>query len=318
MALNCVILDDYQNVAVAYADWNALGQAVQVRTLTTPHTGDALVAALGDADILVVMRERTPITAALLARLPRLRLLITSGMRNAAVDVAAAKAQGIIVCGTDSHPEPAVEMTWALILGLMRQLVPEVNALRSDGPWQQTVGRDLYGARLGLLGLGKIGQRVAQIGQAFGMHVSAWSPNLDAARAAAAGVQLATSKQALFAGSDVVSLHLVLGERSRGIVDADTLACLPIHACLINTARAGLVDQQALIDAVTEKRIAGVGLDVFDIEPLPAGHPLRTLPSVLATPHLGYVTERNYRDYFGQAVENIAAWLQGTPRRTLG
>jgi len=318
MALNCVILDDYQNVAVAYADWNALGEAVQVRTLTTPHTGDALVASLGDADILVVMRERTPITAALLARLPRLRLLITSGMRNAAVDVAAAKAQGIIVCGTDSHPEPAVEMTWALILGLMRQLVPEVNALRSDGPWQQTVGRDLYGARLGLLGLGKIGQRVAQIGQAFGMHVSAWSPNLDAARAAAAGVQLATSKQALFAGSDVVSLHLVLGERSRGIVDADTLACLPIHACLINTARAGLVDQQALIDAVTERRIAGVGLDVFDIEPLPAGHPLRTLPSVLATPHLGYVTERNYRDYFGQAVENIAAWLQGTPRRTLG
>lgn len=148
MALNCVILDDYQNVAVAYADWNALGEAVQVRTLTTPDTGDALVAALGNADILVAMRERTPITVALLARLPRLRLLITSGMRNAAVDVAAAKAQGIIVCGTDSHPEPAVEMTWALIPGLMRQLVPEVNALRSDGPWQQTVGRDLYGARL--------------------------------------------------------------------------------------------------------------------------------------------------------------------------
>ena len=153
------------------------------------------------------MRERTPITTALLARLPRLRLLITSGTRNAAVDVAAAKAQGIIVCGTDSHPEPAVEMTWALILGLMRNLVLEANALRSDGPWQQTVGRDLYGARLGRLGLGKIGQRVAQIGQAFGMQVSAWSPNLDAARAAAAGVQLATSKQALFAGSDVVSLH---------------------------------------------------------------------------------------------------------------
>ena len=264
------------------------------------------------------MRERTPITAALWARLPRLRLLITSGMRNAAVDVAAAKAQGITVCGTDSRSEPAVEMTWALILGLMRNLVLEANALRSDGPWQQTVGRDLYGARLGLLGLGKIGQRVAQIGQAFGMQVSAWRPNLDAAGAAAAGVQLATSKQALFAGSDVVSLHLVLGERSRGIAGADTLACMPAHACPINTARAGLIDQHALIDALTEKRIAGVGLDVFDIEPLPAGHPLRTLPNVLATPHLGYVTARNYRDYVGQAVENIAAWLQGTLRRTLG
>lgn len=183
---------------------------------------------------------------------------------------------------------------------------------------QQSVGHDLHGARLGLLGLGKIGQRVARIGQAFGMHVSAWSPNLDAARAAAAGVHLAASKRALFAGSDVVSLHLVLGERSHGTVDAATLACLPMHGCLINTARAGLVDQAALIAALEQKRIAGAGLDVFDIEPLPAGHPFRTLPNVLATPHLGYVTERNYRDYFGQAVENIAAWLQGAPQRVLG
>lgn len=317
MPLNCVILDDYQAVATSSAEWHRLGEAVQVRMLTTPHTGDALVAALQDAAILVVMRERTPITAALLAQLPRLRLLITSGMRNAAIDVAAAKAQGVVVCGTDSHPEPAVELTWALILAVMRHLVPEVNALRSDGPWQQSVGRDLHGARLGLLGLGKIGQRVARIGQAFGMQVSAWSPNLDAARAEAAGVHLAASKQALFASSDVVSLHLVLSERTRGIVDAATLACLPAHGCLINTARAGLVDQQALIDALTGQHIAAAGLDVFDIEPLPAAHPFRTLPNVLATPHLGYVTERNYRDYFGQAVEDIAAWLQGAPRRVL-
>lgn len=183
---------------------------------------------------------------------------------------------------------------------------------------QQSVGHDLHGARLGLLGLGKIGQRVARIGQAFGMHVSAWSPNLDAARAAAAGVHLAASKQALFAGRDVVSLHLVLGERSHGIVDAATLTCLPMHGCLINTARAGLVDQAALIAALEQKRIAGAGLHVFDTEPLPVGHPFRTLPNVLATPHLGYVTERNYRDYFGQAVENIAAWLQGAPQRVLG
>ena len=285
--------------------------------VSAPPTTDARVAALGDADILVAMRERTPITAALLARRPCLRLLITSGMRHAAIDVAAAKAQGVIVCGTDSHPEPAVEITWALILGLMRHLVPEANALRSDVPWQQTVGRDLHGARLGLLGVGKIGQRVAQIGQAFGMQVSAGRPNLDAPRAAAAGVQWATSQQALFAGSEVVSLHRVLGERSPAIVDADTLACMPAHACLINTARAGRIDQQALIDALTDRRIAGAGLDVFDIEPLPAGHPLRTLPNVLATPPLGYVTARNYRDYFGQAVETIAAWLQGAPKRVL-
>ncbi|MEN5395669.1 D-2-hydroxyacid dehydrogenase family protein [Stenotrophomonas sp. TWI377] len=283
--------------------------------VSAPPITDARVAALSDADILVAMRERTPITAALLARRPCLRLLITSGMRHAAIHVAAAKAQGVIVCGTDSHPEPAVEITWALILGLMRHLVPEANALRSDGPWQQTVGRDLHGARLGLLGVGKIGQRVAQIGQAFGMQVSAGRPNLDAPRAAA--VQWATSQEALFAGSEVVSLHRVLGERSPAIVDADTLACMPAHACLINTARAGRIDQQALIDALTDKRIAGAGLDVFDIEPLPAGHPLRTLPNVLATPPLGYVTARNYRDYFGQGVETIAAWLQGAPKRVL-
>ena len=317
MPLNCVILDDYQGVATSSADWHRLGDAVQIRTLTTSHTGDALVAALQDADIVVVMRERTPITAELLAKLPCLRLLVTSGMRNAAIDVAAAKARGVVVCGTDSHPEPAVELTWALILGVMRHLVPEANALRSDGPWQQTLGRDLHGARLVLLGLGKIGQRVARIGQAFGMQVSAWSPNLDAARAQAAGVHLAASKQALFADSDVVSLHLVLGERTRGIVDAATLACLPAHGYLINTARAGLIDQHALIEALAQKRFAGAGLDVFDIEPLPVGHPFRTLPNVLATPHLGYVTARNYRDYFGQAVENIAAWLQGAPRRVL-
>ncbi len=263
------------------------------------------------------MCERTPITAGLLAKLPRLRLLVTSGMRNAAIDVAAAKAQGVVVCGTDSHPEPAVELTWTLILGVMRHLVPEANVLRNEGPWQQTLGRDLQGARLGLLGLGKIGQRVARIGQAFGMQVSAWSPNLDAARAQAAGVHLATSKQAMFADSDVVSLHLALGERTRGIVDAATLACPPAHGYLINTARAGLIDQQALIEALAEKRFAGAGLDGFDCEPLPAGHPFRTLPNVLATPHLGYVTARNYRDCFGQAVEDIAAWLQGAPQRVL-
>ena len=263
------------------------------------------------------MRERTPFTAALFARLPNLKLLITSGMRNASVDLAAAKKQGVTVCGTGSGQSAPVELTWALILGLARHLVTENNSIRHDGPWQSTLGFGLSGKRLGLLGLGKIGQKMAHIAQAFGMEVCAWSQNLTAERAAEHSVTLCASKEELLRTSDVVSIHLVLGDRTRGLLGENELAQMKPTALLINTSRAAIVDQNALLDALQKRVIAGAGLDVFDIEPLPAKHPFRTQPNVLATPHLGYVSDGNYQVYFTEAVENIQAFLAGSPVRML-
>ncbi len=318
MPLQCCILDDYQNVALSLADWQALAPQVECRTLTE-HIEDenTLAETLKDADILVIMRERTPFTAALFARLPNLKLLITSGMRNAAIDLTAAKRHGVTVCGTGSGQSAPVEMTWALILGLARHLVTENTALRQNGPWQSTLGAGLSGKRLGLLGLGKIGQKMAHIAQAFGMDVCAWSQNLTAQRAAEHGVTLCASKQELLQTSDVVSIHLVLGERTRGLLGVSELAQMKPSALLINTSRAAIVDQPALIDALQRGVIAGAGLDVFDAEPLPAGHPFRTLPNVLATPHLGYVSDGNYQVYFREAVEDIQAFLAGKLLRVL-
>jgi phosphoglycerate dehydrogenase-like enzyme len=316
--MRCVVLDDYQGVAKSYADWSVL-DGVETTTIQE-HLRDehAVVSAVADAEIVVVMRERTPFPARLLARLPRLRLLVTSGMRNAALDVAAANGRGVVVCGTPSSPTPPVELTWALVLGLARQLVPESLALRAGGPWQSSVGRDLAGATLGVVGLGKIGGRVAAVAQAFGMDVVAWSQHLTDERAAEAGVRRAERLPDLLAQSDVVTLHLVLSDRTRGLVGADELAVMRRSAYLVNTARAGLVDTSALVAALVAGGIAGAGLDVYDEEPLPAAHLLRTLPNVLATPHLGYVTEANYRAYFTGAVEDIAAWQAGHPIRRLG
>jgi phosphoglycerate dehydrogenase-like enzyme len=316
--MRCVVLDDYQGVAKTYADWSVL-DGVETTTIRE-HLRDehAVVAAVADAEIVVVMRERTAFPARLLARLPRLRLLVTSGMRNAALDVAAANGRGVVVCGTPSSPTPPVELTWALVLGLARQLVPESLALRAGGPWQSSVGRDLAGATLGVVGLGKIGGRVAAVAQAFGMDVVAWSQHLTDERAAEAGVRRAERLPDLLAQSDVVTLHLVLSDRTRGLVGADELAVMRRSAYLVNTARAGLVDTSALVAALVAGGIAGAGLDVYDEEPLPAAHLLRTLPNVLATPHLGYVTEANYRAYFTGAVEDIAAWQAGHPIRRLG
>ncbi|MCG8708233.1 D-2-hydroxyacid dehydrogenase family protein [Brenneria sp. 4F2] len=318
MPLQCRIIDDYQNVALSFADWSALAPQVECRSLTQ-HIDDEerLSVVLAEADILVVMRERTPFSASLFSRLPRLKLLITSGMRNAAIDLAAAKAHGVTVCGTDSGSAAPVELAWSLILGLARHLVTESQTLRGNGPWQSTVGIGLSGKKLGLLGLGKTGQRMARIAQAFGMEVSAWSHHLTAAHAAQQGVTLAASKEALLSSSDILSIHLVLGERTRGLLGAAELARMKSSALLINTSRAAIIDQSALLHALRAGQIAGAGLDVFDIEPLPAAHPLRTLPNVLATPHLGYVADDNYRTYFTQAVENIQAFVAGKPRRTL-
>ncbi|MEU4653621.1 D-2-hydroxyacid dehydrogenase family protein [Streptomyces sp. NPDC023723] len=318
MRLRCVVLDDYQQVAAEAADWAPVRDRVEVVSLAGHlDSADALGQALADADIVVTLRERVAFPGSLIARLPRLKLIVASGMRNSVIDYAAAEAHGVTVCGTASSSTPPVELTWALLLGLARGLVEESNGLRAGGPWQRTVGADLHGRRLGLLGLGKIGSRVAHVGLAFGMRVGAWSQNLTRERADEVGVELAPSKEALLAESDFVSVHLALGDRTRGLLGAAELALMRPTAYLVNTSRAALVDQDALLAALHEGRIAGAGVDVFDVEPLPAGHPMRTAPRLLATPHLGYVTRANYATYYGQAVEAIQAFLAGSPVRRL-
>lgn len=321
MPFRCAVLDDFQNVATTFADWSVPGEKVEVEVVSfTEHFGTEveLVAALAGFDCVVTLRERVAFPASLLNRLLRLRLLIASGMRNSVIDYAAANANGVTVCGTESSSTPPVELTWALLLGLARGLVEESTALREGGPWQSTVGADLHGRRLGLLGLGKIGSAVARVGSAFGMEVSAWSQNLTEERAEGVGVRLAASKEELLAESDFVSVHLALSDRTRGLIGPAELALLKPTAYLVNTSRAAIVDQDALLTALREGRIAGAGVDVFDVEPLPADHPMRTAPRLLATPHLGYVSRANYERYFGQAAEGIRAFLAGAPVRVLG
>ncbi|WP_149183695.1 D-2-hydroxyacid dehydrogenase family protein [Streptomyces sp. TRM49041] len=319
MRLRCAVLDDFQNIATTVADWSPVRDQVEITTFTEHFTDeDRLATALADFDIVVTLRERVPFRAPLLDRLPRLKLLIASGMRNSSIDYAAAERNGVTVCGTKSSSTPPVELTWALLLGLARGIVTENNALREGGPWQSTVGADLHGRRLGLLGLGKIGGLVARVGLAFGMEVVAWSQNLTKERADEVGVQLAASKEELLESGDFVSVHLKLSDRTRGLLGAPELALMKPSAYLVNTSRAAIVDQDALLAALREDRIAGAGVDVFDIEPLPADHPMRSAPRLLATPHLGYVSENNYRTYYGQAVEDIQAFLGGSPVRLLG
>ncbi|MFG3270518.1 D-2-hydroxyacid dehydrogenase family protein [Streptomyces luteogriseus] len=318
MRLRCAVLDDFQQVATEVADWAVVADDVEVVAFDRHIEGeDDLAAALAGFDIVVTLRERVPFPGSLIARLPRLKLIVASGMRNSVIDYAAAEAHGVTVCGTASSSTPPVELTWALLLGLARGIVEESRALRSGGPWQSTVGADPHGRRLGLLGLGKIGGRVARVGLAFGMRVSAWSQNLTRERADEVGVERAGSKEELLADSDFVSVHLALGDRTRGLLGPAELALLKPSACLINTSRAAIVDQDALLDALRAGRIAGAGVDVFDVEPLPADHPMRTAPRLLATPHLGYVSRANYATYYGQAVEDIRAFLDGTPVRRL-
>ncbi|WP_405628188.1 D-2-hydroxyacid dehydrogenase family protein [Streptomyces sp. NBC_00016] len=323
MPFRCAVLDDFQNVATTLADWSASapasGEELEAVSFTEHFVDEnELAAALADFDCVVTLRERVPFPASLLDRLPRLRLLIASGMRNSVIDYAAAKANGVTVCGTESSSTPPVELTWALLLGLARGLVQESTSLRVGGPWQSTVGADLHGRRLGLLGLGKIGAPVARVGLAFGMEVSAWSQNLTAGRAAEVGVRPAASKEELLSESDFVSIHLALSDRTRGLLGPAELALLKPTAYLVNTSRAAIVDQDALLTALREGRFAGAGVDVFDVEPLPADHPMRTAPRLLATPHLGYVSRANYERYYGQAVEGIRAYLAGAPVRVLG
>ncbi|MEU1596259.1 D-2-hydroxyacid dehydrogenase family protein [Streptomyces sp. NPDC005708] len=319
MRLRCAVLDDFQQIATSVADWSPLEDQVDVVSFAEHFADeDTLAEALAEFDIVVTLRERVAFPGSLLARLPRLKLLVASGMRNSVIDYAAAEAHGVTVCGTASSSTPPVELTWALLLGLARGIVEETNAVRGGGPWQSTVGADLHGRRLGVLGLGKIGSRVAQAGLAFGMDVVAWSRNLTKERADEVGAELASSMDVLLASSDFVSVHLALGDRTRGLIGARELALLKPTAYLINTSRAAIVDQDALLTALHEGRIAGAGIDVFDVEPLPADHPMRTAPRLLATPHLGYVSRANYATYYGQAVEDIQAYLAGEPLRRLG
>ncbi|EIT84259.1 NAD-binding D-isomer specific 2-hydroxyacid dehydrogenase protein [Fictibacillus macauensis ZFHKF-1] len=318
MRLKCAILDDYQRVALEMADWSVLHDTVEITTFHEHMNEEIeLVKALQDFDMIVIMRERTPFPKSLLEKLPRLKLLITSGMRNASIDIEAAAAQGVVVCGTASHSEPPVELTWALLLSLARNIHVETTAFQEGGPWQSTVGSDLSGRTLGLLGLGKTGQKMAHIAQAFGMKVIAWSQNLTQARADEVGVQLAQSKEELLTTSDFVSIHLVLSERTRHLISKHELALMRPTAYLINTSRSRIIDTSALIAALQTNEIAGAAIDVFDTEPLPATDLLRTLPTLLATPHLGYVTRRNYETYFTQAIEDIQAFVKNEPIRTL-
>lgn len=315
--LRCAILDDYQQAALGSADWSAIAGAVDVRVLHHHVDESELASLIGDCEIVVIMRERTPFRASLFAKLPSLELLVTSGMRNAAIDLAAAKEHGVTVCGTASRSEPPAELTWALILGLARHITREAASFRSNGPWQSTIGIDLRGRTIGIVGLGNVGRRVARVAAAFDMRVLAWSQNMTAGRAEMSGAQLAASKDDLLTNSDLVSIHLVLSDRTRGLIGADDLRRMKPTAYLINTSRAAIVDQQALVRALQEGWIAGAGVDVFEEEPPPPEDPLRSLPNVLATPHLGYVSQEQYRTYYGEAVEDIAAYLAGSPMRTL-
>lgn len=316
--LRCAVLDDYQNVALTSADWGPLMDQVEIQTFNNyMGSEEKVIQELQDFDIVVLMRERTPFPEKVISQLPKLKLLITSGMRNASIDLKAAEKNGIIVCGTEGSSNPPTELTWALILGLSRQLVTENNALRSNRNWQSTVGLDLHGRTLGLLGLGKIGTRMAEIAQAFGMNVMAWSENLTQEKADKHGVIWSETKEQLLAQSDIVSIHLVLSDRTRNLIGQAEFQLMKSSALLINTSRAGIVDQEAMVEALQRGVIAGAGLDVYEQEPLPVNHVMRTLPNVLATPHLGYVTRGNYEIYYNHTVENIAMFLKGTPIRQL-
>ena len=311
------VLDDYQSAAAGFADWSLVPGPVDVVEFAD-HLADedALADRLTPFEVVVAMRERTPFPRTLLERLPHLRLLVTTGRRNASIDVAAAAERGITVCGTGSHAAGPVELTWALILAVARQVPLEDASVRAGG-WQETVGTDLAGATLGVLGLGRLGERVARIGQAFDMDVVAWSQNLTGQRAAEVGVRL-VDRDELFATADVLTVHLVLSDRTRGLVGRDELERMKPSAILVNTSRGPIVDEAALLDALSSSRIAGAGLDVFDTEPLAPDHPLRSAPRTVLTPHLGYVTEKAYEAFFREAVEDVAAWIAGTPVRELG
>jgi phosphoglycerate dehydrogenase-like enzyme len=309
--MKIAILDDYQNVALRMADWSGLAKRTDI-TVFSDHVSaaDEVVARLLPFDVVCVMRERTPLSRQVIERLPRLKLIASTGARNASIDMAAAQERGIRVTATGYRPTPTIELTWALILGSVRHIVQESNQVR-NGNWQTTIGTDLSGKTLGVLGLGNIGREVARIGLAFGMSVVAWSQNLTEEAATAVGGRL-VPKSELFRQADVLTIHLILSKRTVGLVGTSDLALMKPTAFLINTSRGPIVDEEALITALQSHAIAGAAIDVFNQEPLPAVHPFRHLDNVLATPHIGYVSEDLYRTFFADVVASITSWLDET------
>ena len=315
--VRAAILDDYQNVAMKFADWSAISKDVEIKVFNAPLDGpDAVIKALQGFAIVVGMRERTPFPRKVIEALPDLKLLITTGARNNSFDVKACAERGVTVCGTGAAGSPTTGITFGLMLELTRRIGFENARLKAGEPWQVTIGRDLEGLTLGILGLGKLGQRSATVGKAFGMRTIAWSQNLTEEKAKAAGADL-VSKEDLFRNADFITIHLVLSDRSRGLVSAKELGLMKKTSYLINSSRGPIVDEKALIAALQNNAIAGAGLDVFDVEPLPLNHPFRKMDNVVITPHLGYVSEQNYRKYFPDIVEDIRAWLDGKPVRVI-
>ena len=317
MPLRCAILDDYQNVALSYADWSPIKGDVDIKVFNE-HLGsaDQVTAALKGFAIVCAMRERTPFPRSVIEALPDLKLLITAGMRNASIDLAAAKARGVLVCGTPGFGNATAAVATGLMLELARHIGYENARLKGGAAWQTTIGLDLEDMTLALLGLGRLGTRMAEIGHALKMKIIAWSENLTPERCRETGVDYVT-KQDLFRRADFLSIHVQLSPRTRGLIGAKELGLMKPSAYLINTSRGPIVEEAALIAALRDKKIAGAGLDVFDIEPLPIAHPLRKLDNVVLTPHLGYVAEQNYRAYFAGMVDDIRAFLDGSPLRVL-
>jgi phosphoglycerate dehydrogenase-like enzyme len=310
--MRIAILDDYQGVALEMADWSRLKAAHEIVVFRKAFSGpEEVVRALGDFEVICAMRERTPFPRSVIERLPKLKLLVSTGHWNAAIDIKAAAERGIIVCGTPSTGHAAFELSFALLMCVARQIHVEHQSVR-EGGWQVSVGNDLHGTTLGVIGLGRIGAQMTKVGRAFGMNVIAWSQNLTEERAKECGARR-VEKAELFAQSDYVSVHVKLSERTRGLVGAAEIARMKPTAYLVNTARGPIVEEKALVAALNEGRIAGAALDVYDIEPLPADHVLRRTPRVLLTPHVGYVSQASYKDFYGGTVKAIEDWLAGKP-----
>jgi D-3-phosphoglycerate dehydrogenase len=313
----CAILDDYQNVALKVVDWSKVAGDLDIKVFNEHLGGEAnVVKALQGFEIVCAMRERTAFPRAVIEKLPDLKLLITTGLRNASIDVAAAKERHVVVCGTPSLGNPTSGIAIGLMLELTRRIGYENARMKAGVPWQSTIGLDLGGLTLGVLGLGKLGTRTALIARAFGMKVIAWSQNLTPEKCKDVGVDYA-SKDELFRESDIVTIHVILSKRTRGLVGAKELRLMKPSAYIINTSRGPIIDEAALLAALRNNNIAGAGLDVFDVEPLPTDHPLRKLDNVVLTPHLGYVAIQNYRAYFTGVLDDIRAFLDGKPVRIL-
>jgi D-3-phosphoglycerate dehydrogenase len=315
--LQGAILDDYQNVSQKVADWSPVAKDVKFKVFTEALGGsDKVIEALKDCNIVCLMRERTLFGKDIIDALPELKLIVTSGMRNAAIDVNAAAARNIPVCGTESLGPPTAELTFGLMLELARKIGIEHARLKAGARWQSTLGIDLYDKTLGIIGLGKLGTRVARIANACGMTVIAWSQNLTAEKAKEAGATLVT-KEELLKQSDFVTIHLQLSQRTRGLIGAGELALMKPTAYFINTSRGPIADEKAIEMALLGNRIAGAAIDVYDVEPLPLDHPFRKLDNIVITPHLGYVTAENYKRFYGHMVEDIRVWLDGKPVRVI-